>query len=363
MKLVMLGAAPGARGAIAATVEAWRAHGLLERWRAHHLAVHGEGAHTGRAVRELAALIARERNVVLHAHAAGADFWRAGVFMAGAAAARCPVVLQLHGSDFAGCHERAGAAMRHAARMILERAALVVVPTERLAAWVRGIARQARIALVPPPVPLADVGAPLAQRPRLVLFLGRLEPRRGVFELVDAAAAVRREVPGLRLIFAGEGERTALAEHAQRLGLADAVRFTGWVGPSGKRALLDSAAVLAAPSYEDGLPLAVLEAMAAGVPVVACSSPGVLEAVSDGVTGLLAAPGDAATLARRLLRLLLEPDTAARIGAAARESARLRFSPERSVAALEQVYAEVGLTREGLDGSDRRLDRGIAPSA
>jgi glycosyltransferase involved in cell wall biosynthesis len=121
--------------------------------------------------------------------------------------------------------------------------------------------------------------------------------------------------------------------------------------------------VLAAPSYEDGLPLAVLEAMAAGVPVVACASAGVLEAVSDGVTGLLTAPGDVATLERRLRRLLVEPAAAARIGAAARESARVRYSPERSIAALEAVYAEVGLTREGAHGSDRRLDRSVAPSA
>jgi len=66
--------------------------------------------------------------------------------------------------------------------------------------------------------------------------------------------------------------------------------------------------------------------------------------VTDGVSGLLSAPGDAATLARQLRRLLLEPQTAARIGAAARETARLRFSPERSLARLEEVYAEVGLT-------------------
>jgi glycosyltransferase involved in cell wall biosynthesis len=343
MRLVMLGATPGARGDVAATLEAWRANGLFERWPGEHLAVHGDDASLRKALSKLAALMARERRVLLHAHATGACLWRAGAFAAAAAAARCPIVLQLHGSDFTYACEEGGSALRYATRLLFARAARVLVPGERLGRWVASECRQARVAHVPPPLPQAGAGAPLAERPRMVLFLGRLEARRGVFDLVEAAAAVRRDVPGLRLVFAGEGDRAALANHAQRLGIADAVKFTGWVGPSGKRALLDSAAVLASPSYEDGLPLAVLEAMAAGVPVAACSTPGVLEAVSDGVSGLLAAPGDAATLARHLRRLLLEPQTAARIGAAARESARLRYSPQRSLACLAEVYAELGL--------------------
>jgi glycosyltransferase involved in cell wall biosynthesis len=277
-------------------------------------------------------------------HASGADFWRASAFMAAAAAARCTAILQLHGSDFADAYERAGTALRMTMRLAFERAARVVVPSERLGALVRSLCRDACVAYVPPPVPQTATGTPLHERPRLVLFLGRLEAHRGTFELAEAVAALRGEVPGLRLVYAGEGERAALAQHAQRLGIADAVKFTGWVGPSGKRALLESAAVLAAPSYADGLPMGVLEAMAAGVPVVASAVGGVLEAVTDGVSGLLTAPGDAATLARQLRRLLLEPQTAVRIGAAARETARLRFSPERSLARLEEVYAEVGLT-------------------
>lgn len=344
MKLIMLGATPGAPGAIAATVEAWRAQGLLERWPSEHLAVHGESASTRKALQELAMLLARERRALLHLHASGSDFWRASAFMAAAAAARSPVILQLHGSDFAGAYERAGTTLRMVMRMAFEHASRVIAPSERLARWVTSECRSARVVHVPPPVPQAAIGAPLHERPRLVLFLGRLEARRGTFELAEAVAALRGEVPGLRLVYAGEGERTELAHHAQRLGIADAVKFTGWVGPSGKRALLEGAAVLAAPSYADGLPMGVLEAMAAGVPVVTSAVGGVLEALSDGVSGLLTAPGDTATLTRQLRRLLLEPQTAARIGAAARETARLRYSPERSAARLEEVYAEIGLT-------------------
>ena len=344
MKLIMLGATPGAPGSIAATVQAWRDQGLFERWPSQHLAVQGEGTSLRKALHELARLLAHERRAVLHVHATGDDFWRAGAFIAAAAAARAPFILQIHGSDFASAHERAGSALRMAMGLAFERAARVLVPSERMARWVTSACRDARVAVVPPPIPQGAAGTPLHERPRLVLFLGRLDARRGTFELAEAVAALRGAVPGIRLVYAGAGERAALEQHAQSLGIADAVKFTGWVGPSGKRALLESAAVLAAPSYADGLPMGVIEAMAAGVPVVASAVGGVVEAVSDGVSALLAAPGDAATLSRQLRRLLLEPQTAARIGAAARETARLRYSPERSLARLEEVYGEVGLT-------------------
>jgi glycosyltransferase involved in cell wall biosynthesis len=153
----------------------------------------------------------------------------------------------------------------------------------------------------------------------------------------------------VRLLCAGEGDRGAVARYAERLGIADAVKFTGWVGPSGKRALLEAATVLALPSYEEALPMSVLEAMAAGLPVVVSPVGGMPEIVADGVAGLFAAPGDVTTLHRQLKKLLLDRSLAARMGAAARESVRLRCAPGRVLAALGGVYAALGLqaTDEG----------------
>jgi glycosyltransferase involved in cell wall biosynthesis len=160
---------------------------------------------------------------------------------------------------------------------------------------------------------------------------------------MEAVAALRPAVPDVRLVCAGEGERDAALRHAERLGIADAVRFTAWVGPSGKRALLETASVLALPSYEEAMPLGLLEAMAAGVPVVATPVGGIPEILVDGASGFLVAPGDTATLQRLLRKLLLDRQLAARLGAAARESVRLRCAPQRTLASLGQLYSELGL--------------------
>jgi glycosyltransferase involved in cell wall biosynthesis len=104
--------------------------------------------------------------------------------------------------------------------------------------------------------------------------------------------------------------------------------------------------------------------MAAGVPVVASAVGGVPEVVADGTSGFLTAPGDVATLSRLLRKLLIERHVGARVGAAARETVRARFAPDKALARLEEVYIEAGLSLQGAGhGSHRRLDSGIAPSA
>jgi glycosyltransferase involved in cell wall biosynthesis len=339
--IVMLGAAPETRGSIAAVVEACRAGGLFSRWPIQYIptscdgSVLAQGATIARAARDFALALAHHRRMAVHVHASGGvAFWRDALFMSAALAARCPLIVQLHGIGF-----------EREARSFLERAAWVVVSCESQRIWVRSVARRAQVLCAPPPVSLPV--APDATRGNLVLFLGRLEARKGIYDLLDAIAALRAAVPDVRLVCAGDGDRVGVARYAARLRMADAVRFTGWVGPSGKRALLESAAAFALPSYDEALPISLLEAMSAGVPVVASPVGGIPEVVQDGVSGFLVAPGDRAGLERRLRSLLLDRPLAARVGAAARESARLRFSPQRVLPQLEELYAALGVAAPG----------------
>jgi glycosyltransferase involved in cell wall biosynthesis len=345
-RIAMLGAAPETHGSIAATVDAYRAHGLFKRWPITYIATHGEGTLTqkialaGRAAREFGALLAEHRRIALHLHVcSGAGFWREAGFMGAALAAGCPVALQLHGNGYDA-----------SIRWFLERAAIVCVPCESMRTWVRSVARNATVALVPPPVAV-DVPE-VAHRPNVVLFLGRLDAAKGIYDLLDAIAAVRATVPDVRLVCAGDGDQVGVARYAERLEIAEAVKFTGRVGPSGKRALLEHAAVFALPSYDEALPLGLLEAMSAGIPVVATKVGGIPEVVVDGASGLLLAPGDKAGLQRSLARVLSDRALANRLGAAARETARVRAAPERALAALEDVYDALGV-----NGTEERRPR------
>ena len=323
----MLGAAPETRGSIAAVVEACRAHGLFRRWPIEYIATHGDGprferlALAWRALRRFGELLARERRIAVHLHTAAAgNFWRDLPFMLATLAAGRPLLLQLHGAGFERFYDSCDSMARTLIRSVLNRAAVVIVATESRRSWVRSICRNANAVSVPNPVaPIPEMNS--QKKGNLILFLGKLKQSKGIFDLLQAVAGLRATVPDVRLVCAGDGERIAVARYAERLGIADAVKFTGWVGPSGKRALLETAAVFALPSYDEALPNGLCEAMAAGVPVVTCAVGGIPEVVTDGVSGFLVAPGDKATLERHLRSLLTDRTLAARLGSAARESA------------------------------------------
>jgi glycosyltransferase involved in cell wall biosynthesis len=335
--IVMLGAAPQTRGSSAAVVEAYRAAGLFRRLPIEYIATSCDGSRLDKAKLAASALhrfaraLIQHRRLAVHIHLSAEGVVRDALFMAAALAARCPLIVQLHGTGFdAGI------------RAFLERAAWVVVSCESQRAWLRSVARNANAVVVPPPVSVAVTAA--AAKPNLILFLGRLCQGKGIYDLLEAVSGLRAAVPDVRLACAGDGERIAVARYAECLGIADAVKFTGWVGPSGKRALLESAAAFALPSYQEALPVSLIEAMSAGVPAVASPVGGIPEVLQDGVSGFLVAPGDKAGLERALRNILLDRARAERLGAAARESARLRFQPERALAVLEELYASIGLS-------------------
>jgi glycosyltransferase involved in cell wall biosynthesis len=342
-RILMLGAAAETRSSITSVVQAYRAGGLFSRWPIEYLPTHGEGGLLAnaqlyvKAVRDFGFELGRHKGAVVHIHTApGAHFWRDAPFMAAAMAVRSPCILHLHGAGF----ETMGTG--GLLRTFLENAACVAVPSESMRTWVRSVSRNANAVCVPHPV--VEQQKPGENKPNLILFLGRMDASKGIFDLLQAVAALRPAVPDVRLACAGDGDRLSVARFAERLGIADAVKFTGWVGPSGKRALLESAAVFALPSYQESLPVSLLEAMSAGVPAVVSPVGGIPEVVVDGVSGFFAAPGDIASLERHLRRLLLDRKLGARIGAAARESASLRFSPERALPVLEEIYRAAGVT-------------------
>ena len=167
--------------------------------------------------------------------------------------------------------------------------------------------------------------------------VARLAEQKGQRTLLDAATLVRARRPDVRFAIAGDGElRDELEEQAKQLG--DHVVMLG--NRSDVPDLLASFAVFAYPSRFEGLCLAVLEAQAAGVPVVATPVGGIRETVIDGETGFLVPVGDARALADRILQVLEHPDDARRVAAAARRRVQ-RFSEERMVAETLALYDEL----------------------
>ena len=176
--------------------------------------------------------------------------------------------------------------------------------------------------------------------PTIIGTACRLVPLKGLLDLIRAMALLHSEFPELRLEIAGSGPQLeGLQGETDHLGLTNQVRFLGW-----ERDLLPCFrrwSIFAVPSLEEGFCMAALEAMAAGLPVVATSVGGLPELVEDCRTGYLVPPSDVAALAARLRLLIVDPKRQAAMGAAGRERARDYFSVDRMVAETAAVYESI----------------------
>lgn len=165
-----------------------------------------------------------------------------------------------------------------------------------------------------------------------LLFVGRLARVKGLLVLFEALAQITKG-PTLRLTVAGDGpERTFLEEAARPLG--DRVRFTGYLSQDAVADRLATADIFVLPSFAEGVPVVLMEAMAAGVPVIATRVAGVSELVEEGVSGLLVPAGDSESLARALADLAAEPARRSAMGRAGRAKVNAEFDIESAATRL-----------------------------
>lgn len=298
----------------------------------------------------------RQRIDIFHTHLLGSNLW-GGVL---APLAGVPVqVAHEHSWSFEGQRTR-----RFLDRQVARRAdAVVAVSTEdrRKMHEVEGIPLE-RLRLVPngiptppPPDPAVDLRAELGIEPDrpVVAVVATLRPEKALDVLIQAMVPLARRLPGVQLLLAGgiasldaggpDPARRELEALARRLGVGGQVRMLGY--------RTDVANVLAAAdvgvlsSDSEGSPLAVMEYMAAGKPVVAPRVGGIPDLVEDGVTGILVERRDPEALAAGVAAVLGDPARAEKMGRAGRERRQRDFSIENTVRRVEELYEELYAAR------------------
>jgi glycosyltransferase involved in cell wall biosynthesis len=258
--------------------------------------------------------------------------WRVGV----------PHVITMHGSHYYGARLRRRLAMR-AAIAASRHIVAVSDPLARAISHDLGV-RRSRVAVLPNGVrytapELITLRDELRLSPddRLVVAVGNLYPVKGHHHLIDAAALLAERHPTLHVAIAGRGDLAeSLRAQARDRGIDHRVHLLGL--RSDVAAVLAAADVFVLPSLSEGLPLALLEAMWAGLPIVASNVGEVAVALCDGEVGELVEPGDAAMLAGVLDRVLNDPGHARRLGDGAARRARAEYDITRMVGRYVELY-------------------------
>jgi glycosyltransferase involved in cell wall biosynthesis len=258
------------------------------------------------------------------------------------------VVTYLRGSRYAETRANEGLVAAVALRSIFKSSARIIVLGESLEAMAKAVWPKARVAVVPNGCPVAVPEAQVGMRDPdhpILLYIGRLAPLKGIADALRAAAKVAASVPGLEFILCGEWEppayETEMGLLVRDMGLSETVRFPGPTTGTEKEGLLSRAWALVLPSLSEGHPWVILEAMSAGVPVVATDTGAIAETVEDGVSGFVVPIGDFDALALRVTALLQDEDLWKRMSEASVRRHRERFTVEQSHTVLAEELCRV----------------------
>jgi glycosyltransferase involved in cell wall biosynthesis len=291
-------------------------------------------------VRLLAACVTRTVGLA-HIHmAANGSVYRKCLLLLICQLFRVPAIAHIHGGDLDKFCARSTAGTR-LLRAAFRNVSEVVVLGEYwrdFVAHALGI-DPARIKVLPnaiaaPPTPLPRVAAPECK----IVFLGYVTPEKGVDDLLAALSSEELRRRRWQITIAGAGNIEAYRRQAAATGIADRVSFVGWIGEVEVARLLSQSDLLVLPSHFECLPMAIIEAMAHGLPVVATRVGAVTDAVIDNETGLLVPVASPPDLARALQRLVDSPSERQRLGCLGRRRFEAKFDLEAFHARIRAIY-------------------------
>ncbi|MEU5841261.1 glycosyltransferase family 4 protein [Rhodococcus sp. NPDC047139] len=339
------------RGGVASFVRSMQGTDLWSDWNIEHIGTHRNGSiplRVGAFIVGLSAFtcaLLRRRPEIVHLHTASyGSFVRKAILARIARTARVPVILHVHGAEFHSFYAGCPAPVRALIRATLTGADAVVALGDRWALRLRQIAPDARITVIPNAVRPKE---PVSQLPDgrgvNVLFLGEVGERKGTFVLLDAWARLAREgfVSDAHLTVAGDGAVATAARQVADLGIADTVTIAGWAAPEQVPELLRNSRVLVLPSRNEGQPMAVLEAMASGLCVVAGDVGGIPDLL-DGDSGMLVPPDDPDALAAALRTVITDDAERTRLGTGAWRRVCTDFDVDVVSRRFDALYREVG---------------------
>lgn len=253
------------------------------------------------------------------------------------------VIIHLHGSEFKDFYNSGNEKRKKQIRELFTIADASIVLGEDWKKFISGIAPKANVIVINNAVALPNIQTRTISDNRTFLFLGALIQRKGVVDLLEAVKQMKnRNVSNFHVLIAGSGaEENQLKEYTEQNGLQSYVDFLGWITKEQKPSLLEKADVLVLPSYNEGLPIAILEAMSYALPIISTDVGSIAEAVQEDVNGFLIAPGDVNALTDAMVKLTVNTKLWKEESSMSRLICEKKFSEDVFFKEVEKVYFDV----------------------
>lgn len=349
--VIMLGPSLDSKGGMATVVNGYIKAGIRDICDFEYIETTRPGSVAVKALAGISAYARFRKDLlscdIVHLHiGAGISPMRKSLFAKAAKRAGKAVVIHEHRGVLAELYRKGGYDFARKTRELYELADVAIVLSEEWKDFfAENVCDPSKVVVLHNSVP-APADAPALGREEKVLFLGHMTDVKGPDILVKAIPEVAKSHPACRFIFAGDGDAQPYRDLAEELGVLGSCEFVGWATDREKDNLLRDCPIYCQPSRNEGMPMALLEAMGYGRACIATRVGGVPQVVNDGRDGILVEPLDDKGIANAVISLLNRIDDARSLGLAAREKVQSRFCPQKKLELLSRIYSVLGSLRK-----------------
>ena len=338
-------------GGVATVLTGYQVSGFFDSTNTRLIATHKVGR-LGRlglilnfllAIAQLIIIFIKHRVGIVHIHMASrGSYSRKSIIVRMSKLLGAKVIIHLHGAEFQVFYNNESSSKKQShIRSTFNLADKVIVLSTQWQQWLNTIVdTPSKTCVVYNAVPVLSLPQKTEEKD-IILFLGRLGKRKGVDDLINAFSLISQKYPNSELHLGGDGDEDFYNKVIVDLKLEGKVKLLGWVSGDDKAQHLANASIYCLPSYNEGFPMGVLEAMSSKVSVVSSKAGGIPDAITDKQEGILIEAGDVDALAGALSDLLGNPELRELYASAAFKKYTDNFSPEVINAQLESIYDEL----------------------
>lgn len=346
MKICMVVPDRLVKGGIASVVNGYREHDFGGKCEVSYIESYRNGSKWEKLAKALKGYLLFFREMILnkpdivHIHSSfGPSFYRKMPFIYMACFRGVPVINHIHGAEFETFYLKASDRKKRRIRKVYGKCTMLIALSEEWKRNLESVVSPEKITVIENYCKIPDLSG--TEKKKQILFLGEIGKRKGCYDIPEIYGRVLEKGERLPLIMAGDGELAEVKKLFEDRDLLESVSFPGWVRGADKDKCLKESGIFLFPSYYEGMPMAVLEAMAYGMAIVTTRVGGIPHLLENGVNGYLCEPGDIEGLSKRLLELSKDGDKRRKMGERARQKAIADYSMESHIKKLMDLYDRV----------------------
>lgn len=344
-RVLMLGAARDVKGGVSTVVNQYYEAGLGNIVDLKYIETMKEGAKVKKLFVAAKAYYEFKINIkyydIVHIHMASrASFFRKSIFIKLAYKAGKKIIIHMHGAEFDIFYDKeCDNKKKKIVNEIFNMADIVIALSDQWKEYLSCICDKKKIIVLYNAVNIPDFRRENYDN-KNILFLGRLGKRKGIYDLIEAGKRITEIEPDVHFYVAGDGEIEECKKICIENNLTNHITFLGWIRGREKEEYLKKCSIFVLPSYGEGMPMSVLEAMSYGMIVVSTYVGGIPEIIKHEKNGYLFNPGDVESLVKYILESL-EKDKKEYIGKNACKTILHRFNAKKNIVYLKKIYSEL----------------------